>query len=217
MTLSILVRWPVVGLMLGSVTGDITAWRRDPAVVRLCSRLTWLLVAPCVIRVAVQLPLYLFADDGAQGRLAGRHEARARLAAAGRGAVADGAAARPRAHAGAGAGRHRRTRPPARGRSRPRGLGPTPLVRQEPPQLGGCSGASSCSSSGPMSVVATNSSSSPDSSGSSGLGTIGRPFADDRDQRGVGGPGHVADPGSRTSASPPAASSRPGRCWTAGT
>jgi hypothetical protein len=59
MTLSILVRWPLVGLMLGSVTGDITAWRRDPAVVRLCSRLTWLLVAPCAIRVAVQLPLYL--------------------------------------------------------------------------------------------------------------------------------------------------------------
>ena len=63
MTLSILVRWPVVGLMLGSVTGDITSWRRDPAVVRLCSRLTWLLVAPCAIRVAVQLPLYLFADE----------------------------------------------------------------------------------------------------------------------------------------------------------
>ena len=59
MTLSILVRWPVIGLMLGSVTGDVTAWRRDPAVVRLCSRLTWLLVAPCAIRVAVQLPLYL--------------------------------------------------------------------------------------------------------------------------------------------------------------
>jgi hypothetical protein len=63
MTLSILVRWPVVGLMLGSVTGDVTAWRRDPAVLRLCSRLTWLLVAPCAIRVAVQLPLYLFAGE----------------------------------------------------------------------------------------------------------------------------------------------------------
>jgi hypothetical protein len=64
MTLSILVRWPVVGLMLGSVTGDVTAWRQDPAVVRLCSRLTWLLVAPCAIRVAVNLPLYLFLDEG---------------------------------------------------------------------------------------------------------------------------------------------------------
>lgn len=59
MTLSVLVRWPVVGLMIGSVTGDVSAWRRDPAVVRLCGRLTWVLAAPCVIRVAVQLPLYL--------------------------------------------------------------------------------------------------------------------------------------------------------------
>jgi Protein of unknown function (DUF3159) len=59
LTLSILVRWPVVGLMIGSVTGDVTAWRQDPAIVRLCSRLTWLLVAPCAIRVAVQYPLYL--------------------------------------------------------------------------------------------------------------------------------------------------------------
>jgi hypothetical protein len=64
MTLSILVRWPVVGLMLGSVTGDVTAWRRDPAIVRLSSRLTWLLVAPCAIRVAVNLPLYVFLEDG---------------------------------------------------------------------------------------------------------------------------------------------------------
>jgi hypothetical protein len=64
MSLSILVRWPLIGLMLGSVTGDVTAWRRDPAVVRLCSRLTWLLVAPCAVRVAVNLPLYLILDEG---------------------------------------------------------------------------------------------------------------------------------------------------------
>ena len=36
----------------------MTAWRRDPALLRLCSRLTWVLVAPCAIRVAVQYPLY---------------------------------------------------------------------------------------------------------------------------------------------------------------
>jgi uncharacterized protein DUF3159 len=64
MTLSILVRWPVVGLMIGSVTGDVTAWRNDPAIVRLCSRLTWVLIAPCAIRVAVQYPLYLAGEVG---------------------------------------------------------------------------------------------------------------------------------------------------------
>jgi hypothetical protein len=64
LTLSILVRWPLVGLMIGSVTGDLTAWRSDPAVVRLCSRLTWVLVVPCAVRVAVQYPLYLAGEVG---------------------------------------------------------------------------------------------------------------------------------------------------------
>jgi hypothetical protein len=64
MTVSILVRWPVVGLLIGSVTGDVSAWRRDPALVRLCTRLTWILVAPCAIRVAVQYPLYLAGKVG---------------------------------------------------------------------------------------------------------------------------------------------------------
>ena len=56
---TILVRWPVVGFMVGSVAGDPTAWHRDSQIVRLCSNLSWLLVLPCVLRVVVQLPLYL--------------------------------------------------------------------------------------------------------------------------------------------------------------
>lgn len=56
---SILVGWPIVGFLIGSITGDPTAWHDDPAIVRLCSRLTWLLALPCVLRVAVQLPLWL--------------------------------------------------------------------------------------------------------------------------------------------------------------
>ena len=64
LTLSILLRWPLVGVMIGSVTGDLTGWRSDPGVVRLCSRLTWLLVIPCAVRVAVQYPLYLAGEVG---------------------------------------------------------------------------------------------------------------------------------------------------------
>jgi hypothetical protein len=64
LTLSIVVRWPLVGLMIGSVTGDLTSWRSDPAVVRLCNRLTWVLVVPCAVRVAVQYPLYLAGEVG---------------------------------------------------------------------------------------------------------------------------------------------------------
>ena len=59
MLASIILRWPVVGFMIGSVMGDPTGWRSEAAVVRLCSRLTWLLLLPCLVRVAVQLPLYL--------------------------------------------------------------------------------------------------------------------------------------------------------------
>jgi hypothetical protein len=33
-------------------------------VVRLCSRLTWLFVVPCLLRVAVQYPLYLSGHVG---------------------------------------------------------------------------------------------------------------------------------------------------------
>ena len=66
MVLSNLVRWPLVGFMVGSVAGDPTEWHRDRQVVRLCRNLTWMLALPCVARVAVQLPIYLAgqaADD----------------------------------------------------------------------------------------------------------------------------------------------------------
>jgi uncharacterized protein DUF3159 len=66
MLLSILVRWPAVGLMVGAVSDEPTAWHRDRQVVRLCSQLTWVLVVPCAVRVAVQAPIYLggrSADD----------------------------------------------------------------------------------------------------------------------------------------------------------
>ncbi|WP_340538245.1 DUF3159 domain-containing protein [Nocardioides sp. GXZ039] len=56
---SVAVRWPMVGFMLGSVTGDPTAWHADRQVVRLCSRLTLLLGAPGAIGVLLQGPVWL--------------------------------------------------------------------------------------------------------------------------------------------------------------
>jgi hypothetical protein len=72
MVLSIVVRWPVVGLLVGAVSEEPTAWRQDPQIVKLCGRLTWVLVVPCVLRVAVQLPIYLGgrAADDADGYVA---------------------------------------------------------------------------------------------------------------------------------------------------
>jgi len=64
MVFSIVTRWPLVGFLVGSVTGDPTAWHADKATVKLCSRLTWLLAAPCLVRVLVQGPIYLAGKNG---------------------------------------------------------------------------------------------------------------------------------------------------------
>ncbi len=56
--LSILVGWPIVGFLIGSLTGEPTEWHDDKRIVRLCSTLTWLFAVPCIVRVAVQYPLY---------------------------------------------------------------------------------------------------------------------------------------------------------------
>lgn len=63
--LSVVVRWPVVGIMVGFAdqeavaAGDPFRWRRNAAAVRVCTRLTLVLVAVYVIRVGIMGPLYL--------------------------------------------------------------------------------------------------------------------------------------------------------------
>jgi len=57
--LSMLVRWPLVGLVLGAARGGGTGWRRDPALRRRYQVCTAVLVAKSVIATAVLLPLYL--------------------------------------------------------------------------------------------------------------------------------------------------------------
>jgi hypothetical protein len=64
LALTCVVGWPLVGFMVGSVTGDPTAWHADKPVVRLCTKLTWLLVLPCLLRVAVQGPIWLAGHSG---------------------------------------------------------------------------------------------------------------------------------------------------------
>jgi hypothetical protein len=65
MLLSILTRWPFVGFLVGAANPeDPLAWRRDPAMVKVCSRLSWLLLLPGVLKLSVQIPLYLSAQVG---------------------------------------------------------------------------------------------------------------------------------------------------------
>ncbi len=61
---SALARWPLVGFMIGGVTGDLTGWHKDRRLVRLCATLTWLLAIPCIFRVLVQYPLWASGEAG---------------------------------------------------------------------------------------------------------------------------------------------------------
>jgi hypothetical protein len=57
---SILVRWPLLGVILGPTLGEgKSAWREDPQLLRTYSRASWIWVGVFASRVAVQLPFYL--------------------------------------------------------------------------------------------------------------------------------------------------------------
>ncbi len=56
--ISIAVRWPLLGVILGPLGGEGMAWHRDPAKVRRYSRASWIWVGVFTLRLAVQLPLY---------------------------------------------------------------------------------------------------------------------------------------------------------------
>jgi hypothetical protein len=63
---SILTRWPAVGFLVGAgdprAQEDPFAWRRDRGMVRVCSRLTWVLVGTYAVRLSIMVPLYLAAE-----------------------------------------------------------------------------------------------------------------------------------------------------------
>lgn len=56
--LSILLRWPLIGLLFALVRGEGVQWRADTARRRRYAAATWILVAVMASRLAVQLPLY---------------------------------------------------------------------------------------------------------------------------------------------------------------
>ena len=60
---SVIARWPVVGFLVAAgdprLADDPLGWRRDRGLVRVCQRLTMVLVGLYALRVAVMLPMYL--------------------------------------------------------------------------------------------------------------------------------------------------------------
>ena len=55
---SIAVRWPLLGVVVGAVTGKPTAWRGDPDLMRGYSRASWIWAAQYAVRLVVLLPLW---------------------------------------------------------------------------------------------------------------------------------------------------------------
>lgn len=67
---SILVRWPLLGVLVGLATGQGMSWRADPALLRAYTKASALWVGLFAVRLAVQAPLY-FAGEAQLGWLAG--------------------------------------------------------------------------------------------------------------------------------------------------
>jgi len=57
--LSLLIRWPLVGVVYGVLVGETSTWRADPRLRHAATWATWLWLAMFVARLAVELPLYL--------------------------------------------------------------------------------------------------------------------------------------------------------------
>ncbi|MBQ1026144.1 DUF3159 domain-containing protein [Micromonospora sp. C95] len=56
---SIMVRWPLLGVVVGTTLGQRGRWRRDPALLRAYGRASWVWTGTYLLRVAVFVPLYL--------------------------------------------------------------------------------------------------------------------------------------------------------------
>ncbi len=61
--ISIAVRWPLLGVFVGLVTGQGMSWRRDPPLARAYMLASALWVGLFAARLSVQVPLYLAGED----------------------------------------------------------------------------------------------------------------------------------------------------------
>jgi hypothetical protein len=59
LAISALVRHPLVGYLVGALTGDLTGWRSQPVLRRTYTAVTWIFVGMFLLRLVVQAPLYL--------------------------------------------------------------------------------------------------------------------------------------------------------------
>lgn len=57
--LTIVIRKPLVGFIIGAAINDPTGWMKDKGLVRMSTKLTAVLAVPYVLRFVIQLPLFL--------------------------------------------------------------------------------------------------------------------------------------------------------------
>ena len=57
--ISVLIRKPLIGYLVGSLVGDTSGWLKHPLLVRAYTIVTWLWVGVFGLRLVVQIPLYL--------------------------------------------------------------------------------------------------------------------------------------------------------------
>jgi hypothetical protein len=65
--ISILVRWPLMGVIVGYFRGDASRWRDEPEQYRAYLTASWIWVGLFGLRLLVQLPLYLAGSVGMLG------------------------------------------------------------------------------------------------------------------------------------------------------
>ncbi|WP_293698342.1 DUF3159 domain-containing protein [uncultured Agrococcus sp.] len=56
--ISIVIRWPFLGIILGAIVGTKTRWRRDPVLLRAYSRASWIWAASYAFRVVVLMAVW---------------------------------------------------------------------------------------------------------------------------------------------------------------
>lgn len=54
---SIFIKWPLLGVIVGPITGTGMRWRKDPDLLRAYSRASWLWVLLNIVRAIIQIPL----------------------------------------------------------------------------------------------------------------------------------------------------------------
>lgn len=64
---SIVLRWPLLGVVVGTVLGQKTRWRRDPGLLRAYGRASWVWVGQYLTRLTVFLPLWAAGHVAALG------------------------------------------------------------------------------------------------------------------------------------------------------